>query len=104
MRAKKGFVTLCGEDHAKSIEATYQLVLQATRGDERISEFRRLWEMAKVSLPDEAVTCDIANELGCELDQKGKFGKAKVVYLAGFEGRMRVLGEEHKYTLGHSVR
>ena len=62
-------------------------------------ELRRLWEMAKVSLPDEAITYDVANSLGNELDQKGQYQEVKVLYLAALEGRRGVLGEEHKDTL-----
>ena len=53
----------------------------------------------KVSLPDEAVTCDIANQLGIELEMKGTYEEAKVYKLAALEGRRRLLGEEHKKTL-----
>ena len=56
--------------------------------------------MAKVSLPEEAVRYDIANNLGVLLDEKkGKYEEAKVFSLAGLEGRRRVLGEEHMKTL-----
>ena len=48
--------------------------------------------MAKVSLPDEAVTFDI------NVRKKGKYEEAKVLYLAALEGRRRVLREEHKNT------
>ena len=64
-RAREGLVRLLGEDHTKSVEATYSLLVQTTTGDERIGELRALWERLKVSLPDEAVTYDIANQLGC---------------------------------------
>ena len=37
-RAKKGFLKLIWEDHAKSVDATYHLVVQTTRGDELIAE------------------------------------------------------------------
>ena len=53
----------------------------------------------RVSLPDEAVTYDIANQLGCKLEMEGKYEEAKVFWLAALEGRRRVLGEEHKNTL-----
>ena len=55
--------------------------------------------MAKVSLPDEAVTYDVANDLGLELRKKGVFEEAKVFYLAALAGRRRVLGGEHKNAL-----
>ena len=55
--------------------------------------------MAKVSLPDDAVTYDVATKLGMELDDKGKNEEAKVFYLAALEGRRRVHGEKHKKTL-----
>ena len=55
--------------------------------------------MAKVSLPEEAVTYFIANDLGSLVWLKGQYEEAKVLYLAALEGRRRVLGEEHKDTL-----
>ena len=56
--------------------------------------------MAKVSLPDKAVTFEIANSLGDKLDDLGKYEEAKVSYLAVLEGRRRrILEEEHKDTL-----
>jgi len=42
VRAKKGFIRLFGDDHAKSVEATFQLVIQTTRGDELIAELRAI--------------------------------------------------------------
>ena len=53
----------------------------------------------KASLSEEAVTYDIANQLRIELKNKGKYEEAKVFFLAAFEGRRRVLGDEHKDTL-----
>ena len=98
-RAKEGLVRLLGEDHAKSIDATYQLVFHTTTwGDKRIGELRALWERAKVSLPDEAITCDIAAQLGREL-WEGQYKEAKVLWLTALGRRRRVLGEEHKDTL-----
>ena len=92
---------LLGEEHAKSFEATYRLVNQtAEDDDERIARLRSLWEMAKVSLLDEAVTYDVATQLGCVLDEnKGQYEEAKVFFLAALEGRRRVFGAEHKFTL-----
>ena len=52
----------------------------------------------KVSLPDEAVTYDIANNLGEELRMKGEYDEAKVFFLAALEGG-RLLVAEHKKTL-----
>ena len=43
-RAREEFVRLLGEDHAKSVGATFSLLVQTTRGDERIAELRALWE------------------------------------------------------------
>ena len=54
---------------------------------------------ARVSLPDEAVTCDVTNQLGCVVNDKGQYEEAKVIWLAALEGRRRVLGKEHKDTL-----
>ena len=99
-RAKEGFVRLLGEDHAKSVEATYSIVVQITWGDERIAGLRALLERVKVSLPDEAVSFDIANDLGNGFMEKGKHEETKVFYLTALEGRRSVLRAEHKKTLG----
>ena len=99
MRAKKGFKHLLGEDHAKSVDATYLLVIQTAEDDELIAELRTLWERAKVSLPEGAVTCDVATTLRGRLGQEGKVEEEKVFFLAALEGTRRVLGEEHKKTL-----
>ena len=96
-RAKEGFIRLLGENSAKALNAAYYLVEGSD--DEVIEEYRRLWEMAKVSLPDETVTFQIASDLGFELRQKGEFEDAKMFYLAALEGRRRVLGEDHAKTL-----
>ena len=45
---------------------------------------RALWERVKVSLPDEAVTYQVANSLGIELEKKSKYEDAKVFKLAVF--------------------
>ena len=47
----------------------------------------------------EAGTYDVPNDLGDELDEKGQYEEAKVVYLAALEGYRRVLAEEHAHTL-----
>ena len=96
---KRGVRAPAGEKSAKSVEATYRLLIQTTRGDERIAELWALWERVKVSLPDKAITYDIANGLGCELQEKGKYGEEKVIKLTALEGRRRLLGAEHKKTL-----
>ena len=86
---KKGFVTLFGEDHAKSFDAIYSLLFQTTRGDELIAGLRALWERVKVSLPQEAITYDVATSLGLGLREKGKNEDATVFYLAALEGFRR---------------
>ena len=98
-RAKEGFVRLLGEDSAKAVEAALAVASQIPSDDEEIAEYMQLWEMAKVSLPDEAVTYDIANNLGVVLYEKGKYEEAKVFWLTALEGRRRILGEEHMNTL-----
>ena len=97
-RAKEGFSCLLGEDSAKSVRAAYSCCA-FLKGGKKILEIRRLWERAKVTLPDEAVTFDIASQLGIKLYRTGKYEEAKVLYLAALEGRWRLLGEEHKDTL-----
>jgi hypothetical protein len=67
-------VRLLGEDHAKGVEATFQLVVQTAKDDDgRIAELKALWDRVKVSLPGEAVTYGIATSLGEQLHEKGKF-------------------------------
>ena len=68
--------------------------------DKRIVGLRALWERVKVSHSDEAVSHYVANQLGVELEKKGKHKEAKVFFVAALEGRRRVLGDEHIETLG----
>ena len=98
-RAKKGYEILLGRDSAKAVGAAFAVTIQTLRGDEKIAELSRLWEMAKVSLPDEAVTYRFANDLGSVLDSREQYEEAKVLWLAALEGFRRVLGGEHKHTL-----
>ena len=78
-RAKEGFVRVLGEGSAKALDAAYRVANQTLHFDEKIMEFKRLWEMANVSLPDEAVTFDIASQLGFEFNEnKGQYEEAKV--------------------------
>ena len=99
MRVKEGFVRLLGENSARAVYAAFKVDGQLEDEDEVIAEYRQLWEMAKVSLPDKAVTYDVSNELGMELRKKGIHEEAKVFYFAALEGHRRVLGEEKKLTL-----
>ena len=98
-RAKEGFTHLLGEDSAKAVNVALAIASQIPSANERIAELRRLWEMAKISLPEEAVTYDVASEVGIELKKKGTYEEAKVLYLATLEGRRRGHGDEHKHTL-----
>ena len=99
-RVKEGFVCLLGEDHAKSVEATYGVVAQTAKDDdERMVGLSALWDLVKLSLPDEAVTYAVADQLGAELRKKGHLREAKVLYLPALKERRRVLWEEHKDTL-----
>ena len=77
----------------------YQLVLQTTTGDKLIGGLSALWEQMKATLPEEAVTYDIANGMGRRLVSKGQYEEAKVFFPAALEGQRRVLGAEHKDTL-----
>ena len=88
---------VAGEGSAKVVEAAYYLVRGSV--DEENAEYRRLWEIAIVSLPDEAITFMIANELGGRLVEKAQYEAAKPFMLTALEGRERVRGEEHKDTL-----
>jgi tetratricopeptide (TPR) repeat protein len=100
-RAKEGFLRLLREDHAKSVDATYALVCVTSKdADELIVKLRALWEQVKVTLSEDAVTYDVATCLDIELKNKGNYEEAKVLWLAALEGRRRVLGAEHKDTLG----
>ena len=53
-RAKEEFVRLLGEDSAKAVNAVFKVAGQLPSGEEMSGV--RIWEMAKVSLPEEAVT------------------------------------------------
>ena len=77
-RAREGFVRLLRENSAKSVDAAFRLVGGSI--DKNIAEFRRLWRMSKLSLPDGAVTYDDANSLGAELRKKGQFEEAKLFW------------------------
>ena len=96
---KGGFTNLLDEGSAKAVDAALAVPSQLSLADERIAELRWLCKMGKVSLPDEAVTYDIANDLEEELREKGKFEETKVIHLAALEGRRVVLGEKNKDTL-----
>ena len=88
-RANEGFMCLQGGDHAKSVDATYQLVFQTGKDDEeRITELRALWERVNVSLPDEAVTYEVADSLGIQLKETGYLKQVP-------RGEERVLGKTH---------
>ena len=55
-RAKEGFDRLLREKSAKAVDAVCSVASHISSDDEVTAEFRRIWEMAKVSLPYEAVT------------------------------------------------
>jgi len=99
-RARKGYRRLLGENNAKYVDAACSVASQNISADERIAEFRRLWENAKVTLPDADITYDIANNLGIEYEEKGRLKEAKAIQLATLQGQRRLLGDEHKRTLG----
>ena len=99
-RAKKGYIKLLGEDSVKAVDAAYQVASQIQKTDDRIAEYRRLWKKGKMYLEDEVITYDIANDLGSALDEKKhEYDEAKWFKLAALEGYLRILGEEHNYTL-----
>lgn len=87
---------LLGEESAKAVNAAYFVANQIPSHNERIAELRRLWETAKVSLPDEVVMYDIASQLGCQLGERGQFEEAKVFFLAALEENRSVLREEQR--------
>ena len=97
-RAKQGFVCLLGEDSAKAIDAAYHVTTQILEPD-AIVELKRLWEIAKVSLPNETITYTVAHDLGSYLNDEDKYEESKKYFFAALEGRRRVLGDEHKLTL-----
>ena len=98
-KAKEGYDRLLGADHVKYVEASYNLLYQTARGEERTAELSALWERVKISLPDQAVTYHLANDPGIKLDLKGQVEEANLVYRAALEGRRRVLAEKHRDTL-----
>ena len=61
-RAKVGYDRLLGKDSVKATEAAFLVASQLLSIDETSVEYKRLWE--KVSLPQQAVTYDITNQLG----------------------------------------
>ena len=91
---------LLGKDSAKAVDAAFCVACQIHSGDGKIAEYKRLWEKVKISLPDEPETYTIANDLGAQMWMKGKHGEARAFYIAALEGRRRLLGEEHKESLG----
>jgi len=99
VRAREGFVRLLGKDSPKSINAAHRVAWQLPSDDERIVESKRLWEMARVSLPDEAITYDIANDVGIGLWKKGQHAEAKAFYVAALEGYRKLFEDEHKKIL-----
>ena len=93
--AKEVFMRLLGEDSVNAVNAAHKIAWQIPSHYGTIVEFRRLWEKAKVCLPDKAVTYAIAHDLGMVLMGKEQFEEAREFYLAALEGKKRVLGEEH---------
>ena len=90
---------LLGENSAKVVNSACKCCAGA-KDDELGAELRRLWEMARLSLPDKAVTYEVGNDLGVsKLVLKGQHEEGKEIMLAALEGRRRVLGEEHRDTL-----
>ena len=65
-RAKEEYVRLLGENSAKAIEAALAIVSQLHNNAARVKEYKRLWEIAKDSLPNEVATYDIAHGLEVE--------------------------------------
>jgi len=99
-RAKEGYARLLGEDSSKAVLAAFRVAGQLPSADDRIAEYRRLWEWAKATLPGEVVTFDIANNLACDLDEgKGEYEEAKAFHLAALAGRRSLLGQDNKDTL-----
>ena len=63
---------LLGENSAKVVNSACKCCAGA-KDDELGAELRRLWEMARLSLPDKAVTYHVADQLGFELRKKGEY-------------------------------
>ena len=98
-RAKQGFLRLLGPDHAKTFEASYAVASQILSRDEEFAEKVRLFELAQELLPDEQVTYYLANDIGSACLHKGMYEDAQYHYVLALQGRLRVLGSDHKDTL-----
>ena len=97
-RAKEGFMRQLGDNHAKSVTVTKSLLYQTTEGDELIAGLRALLGWTKVSLPEEARTYEVTNQLGGEFGKKCKLeGKGALSRRPG--GEVEGTWEEHKNTL-----
>ena len=71
-RAKEGFECLLGEDSAEAVMASFSFASQLPCYDDVISEYRRLWETARTSLPNDPITFDIVSEVRkCEEQVNG---------------------------------
>ena len=82
-RAKEGYTRILGEDHVKTVEADFRVATQTISSggtlEDKIREYRRVWEKASTLLPDEEITYLIAQELANELEKKSEFAEAKEV-------------------------
>jgi len=98
-KAKQGFMRLLGPNHAKTFEASYAVASQILSREEEFAEKVRLFELAQEILPDEQVTYYLANDIGSACLHKGMYEDAQYHYVLALQGRLRVLGPDHKDTL-----
>ncbi|GMI11016.1 hypothetical protein TrVE_jg3300 [Triparma verrucosa] len=101
-RAKEGYEEQLGPDSEKTLEATCGLILVTCSSlGEALQRLRALVERMVGALGvDNAVTLDALNSLGSRLQENGEYEEARKVYERVLAGREKVLGEDHKDTLG----
>ena len=56
-------------------------------------------EKAITYYPEHRITFEMANELGFELKEKRQYEEAHKYYIAAYEGRKKLFGEDDKSTL-----
>ncbi|GMH60882.1 hypothetical protein TL16_g03146 [Triparma laevis f. inornata] len=101
-RAKEGYEEQLGRDSEKALEVTLLLILATKMSKvKKVEKFRDLLKRCEGALGEEnAVTLETLNGLGSRLQDSREYEEAKEVYERCLAGQMKVLGEDHKDTLG----
>ena len=102
MEAKEGYEEQLGRKSEKAFHATYSLILiTCSSHSEVIKKLRDLLKRMERALgEDNVVTFDTLNELGERLRETNQYEEAITVHERCLTGKMKVLGEDHKDTLG----